>query len=633
MQCSDEINVYIDNSVKSPQMLNSSSPEDPLHVANSHHDVDLQQLDQMITESVNHTSRRDSIDSDSGSNHKKLKTLLSEKDDLAMIAEQLEHATSSTTTNDHNPPAENHHISSVIPQDLELFKTSTAYQAYAELSHQMPPLAVLASAHLAALPLPIVAATYLPPRIQLLINTLPTLDNLASQLLRIITVGPYQHIIDVASKPDTPEGAAFRDLTSLFEFTKRLYSEDDPFLLVEHLAPGLWKEGEPTPSMFRNREQSIELTLRKVNLATFLAAVLGTIDVGFFYLNESFLSVFCPCNDLLPENALSNMGSTNLSLQSGINYAVGDRVGKLLKPQLALYLELKTQAYISAMEAGERLLQEIINDIFPPNLLDQLCDRRKTKKLSHIELLFVEQCTCRRDQLLAIKEVQQLSAHYEWFVFLKDLFDHVLQNMGFLIWGRRGKVVRKREKAETNPHSLEVLSGNEPLGGEEKDGDRLDEMTMAKNLAPSAADYEKLQEISSMTNTMLPLEIQQMQLHLRLGTKPGAPRSFSRRPWTLEEERALRQALELKGPLWLTILELYGNGGKILEALKGRLQVQIKDKARNWKIFFLKLGLPIPDYLKGVTGDLDRDDKNKTKRLPALRKTSAAPVPLVVAKK
>ena len=54
----------------------------------------------------------------------------------------------------------------------------------------------------------------------------------------------------------------------------------------------MWKEGEETPSIFKPKQQSIESTLRKVNLATFLAATLGTMEIGFFYLNESFLDVF-----------------------------------------------------------------------------------------------------------------------------------------------------------------------------------------------------------------------------------------------------------------------------------------------------------------------------------------------------
>jgi hypothetical protein len=49
---------------------------------------------------------------------------------------------------------------------------------------------------------------------------------------------------------------------------------------------------------------------------------------------------------------------------------------------------------------------------------------------------------------------------------------------------------------------------------------------------------------------------------------------------------------------------MYGPGGTVSEALKDRNQVQLKDKARNLKLFFLKSGIEVPYYLKYVTGDL-----------------------------
>jgi protein TBF1 len=60
----------------------------------------------------------------------------------------------------------------------------------------------------------------------------------------------------------------------------------------------------------------------------------------------------------------------------------------------------------------------------------------------------------------------------------------------------------------------------------------------------------------------------------------------------------------VKGPHWSQILALYGKGGSHGEQLKDRNQVQLKDKARNLKLFFLKNSDEMPFYLKGVTGDL-----------------------------
>lgn len=525
-------------------------------------------------------------------------------------------AKTSTTEMQHQQPPEPASHPGYIPPDSELLATNTALAAYNALSSQVPPVALLTNVHLAAVPLPVVAPDYFPARIQLLINTMPVLDNLSTQLLRVFATGPYQKIIDLASTPDTPAGAAFRDLTSLFEFTKRLYSEEDPFLTVEHLAPGMWKEGEKTPSMFRSREQTIESTLRKVNLATFLAATLGTIEVGFFYLNESFLDVFCPANNLDPANSMSNMSATNMSLQSGANTVVGDKVGKLLKPQALIFIDLKTQAYISAVEAGERSREEILEDILPSNLEQLLLERRGVKTLSPTEADFVSRCQSRKETLLNYPEGVNLSEEYEWFEFLKDLFDYVSKNMGFLIWGKKTKIGIKAERpasaatpASHTPHSDETLQ---------------ETSTAAEN---PVVDTASSQEINDITSALLPSEIQEQQIHIRINPRMQG-KVTNRRPWTREEEKALRHALELKGTQWSTILELFGQGGRINESLKNRTQVQLKDKARNWKMFFLKSGLPVPAYLQKVTGDLERDDKVRAKNARN-RKTAAAPVPAV----
>ena len=78
-----------------------------------------------------------------------------------------------------------------------------------------------------------------------------------------------------------------------------------------------------------------------------------------------------------------------------------------------------------------------------------------------------------------------------------------------------------------------------------------------------------------------------------------------RRPWTTEEENALMAGLDrVKGPHWSQILAMFGPGGSINESLKDRNQVQLKDKARNLKLFFLKSGIEVPHYLQFVTGDL-----------------------------
>jgi hypothetical protein len=85
--------------------------------------------------------------------------------------------------------------------------------------------------------------------------------------------------------------------------------------------------------------------------------------------------------------------------------------------------------------------------------------------------------------------------------------------------------------------------------------------------------------------------------------RAGTP--SQRRPWTTDEENSLMAGLDrVKGPHWSQILAMFGPGGTINEVLKDRNQVQLKDKARNLKLFFLKSGIEVPYYLQFVTGEL-----------------------------
>jgi len=79
-------------------------------------------------------------------------------------------------------------------------------------------------------------------------------------------------------------------------------------------------------------------------------------------------------------------------------------------------------------------------------------------------------------------------------------------------------------------------------------------------------------------------------------------------------ENALFAGLEsVQGPNWAAILQLYGPGGSISEALKDRSQVQLKDKARNLKLVFLKMGHPVPPVLQRVTGSIKGEGSRSTR--------------------
>jgi len=110
--------------------------------------------------------------------------------------------------------------------------------------------------------------------------------------------------------------------------------------------------------------------------------------------------------------------------------------------------------------------------------------------------------------------------------------------------------------------------------------------------------------------------------------QPETPRSNTlpsqRRPWTREEERCLMAALDaVKGPHWSQILALHGENGSVSRILKDRNQVQLKDKARNLKLFFLKTDSEVPYHLQNVTGELRTRAPSQAARKEAEEKARA----------
>ena len=123
---------------------------------------------------------------------------------------------------------------------------------------------------------------------------------------------------------------------------------------------------------------------------------------------------------------------------------------------------------------------------------------------------------------------------------------------------------------------------------------------------PSYGPLPELPHVSQTAPTQVLYERARMAATTKASPsvrRAGLP--SQRRPWTTEEENALMAGLDrVRGPHWSQILAMFGPGGTINESLKDRNQVQLKDKARNLKLFFLKSGIEVPYYLKYVTGDL-----------------------------
>lgn len=168
--------------------------------------------------------------------------------------------------------------------------------------------------------------------------------------------GPYSETIKIITQPDSELGQAYATLKSLFDQTKKIYSQQKPFLSADEL---------------NIREPEHRATIRTTNLATFVSSVFGGQDVGFYELNDHFIETFVPDG------------------------------GELQKEPGSLYINLKTQMYLSAVsqEEQERSKEETLDDLFPASLADTLRARHPGTDLTPSEVDFVNEANARREYL------------------------------------------------------------------------------------------------------------------------------------------------------------------------------------------------------------------------------------------
>ncbi|KAL8827389.1 MAG: hypothetical protein Q9191_003214 [Dirinaria sp. TL-2023a] len=216
-------------------------------------------------------------------------------------------------------------------------------------------------------------------------QSLPILENLAIQILNTLAKSTYQEVLTIATDPDSEAGQAYNTLKSLFDHTKKVYSIHEPFLLPGEL-------GFTDPAHIN--------TIRKANLATFVSSVFGSYDVGFYHLNEYFLDTF-----------------------------VGDS-NRLLKSQAQLFLDLKTQAFISAQGYGQVDREKLLEDLFPANLEERLLARKAgsafvPRQLAPSETDFLQRARNRSKALAEESESDDpmtfLTQKYVWEDFLRDI--------------------------------------------------------------------------------------------------------------------------------------------------------------------------------------------------------------------
>ena len=368
--------------------------------------------------------------------------------------------------------------------------------------------------------------------------------------------------------------------------------------------------------------------------------------------------------------------------------------GRLFKALGSIYLELKTQAFITANRTAAAQPLAVMAELFPQNMESKLLERRPGQKtIPPSEQDFLNRLSSRRDILLTDvrnKTLDQLPLRYRWEDLSREVSGYLAKNYGPATISPPNPadttISQASSMISSQPQSqlqgefsmyeppMPVMTGSlptpVPFSGQGTTPPMLDLDDFVAQAARAAeialqgpgpayespqpppkpptpapapisapatepAPYSKIDpQFQHYTPTTsngtggrtspfppghdeIPHSSQTAPTHVlyeraRQATtakasppnrKPITP--SHRRPWTPEEEAALMTGLDqVKGPHWSQILAMYGPGGTVNESLKDRNQVQLKDKARNLKLFFLKAGIEVPYYLKYVTGDL-----------------------------
>lgn len=419
------------------------------------------------------------------------------------------------------------------------------------------------------------------------ILSLPVLENLATQIISLLSRKSSHEIVSIINIHTSELGKIYLTLTSLFDQVKKIYLQQGLFLSADVL------------SMKKTEYREI---IRISNLATFVCNVFDRQEVGFLELNDHFIEIFTA--DGIP-----------LSKEAG-----------------DLFLNLKTQIYLSAIsqEEQERTREDMLEEYFPNNLEKILENRHPNKPLSQSEYNFTRLLISRRDFLantpIDLDSIQALSENFSWEGFLNQVavfLDKVTLLTPYL--KRHGLNVSLPASYGQNIEYLQpVIDDDLGLQVELAAKQTLESLGLNSSQSPhERSAFEEQYTVHSVSyhpdysNLSLPLEqtaptqvLYERARHAAVAKaspsntrRPGLP--SQRRPWSSEEERALMAGLDqVRGPYWSQILALYGAKGTINEVLKDRNQVQLKDKARNLKLFFLKSGIEVPYHLKAVTGEL-----------------------------
>ncbi|CCF59675.1 hypothetical protein KAFR_0H02660 [Kazachstania africana CBS 2517] len=482
----------------------------------------------------------------------------------------------------------------------------------------------------------------LPLRTSLTISSLCLLDNISTQLLRFLIFNSNSPQIialysDSQSNISSGETEIFQTLLKLFKQVRLIYNTRTPLLNVHDVAPGLWFPNSPPPLLLRGHEAYIITAIRKANLLTFILTAIGCFNYGFELLQSTFLDIFCP-NTLFTGTAST------------------DQNGKFLKSQAILYLDLKTQAFIAGLKEfksdtngiPKEKQEEILKLVFPDNLAEQLILRRTGSSnlgtngtMTPSERDFIERCERRKDNLLQFDQFDSLIESYDFNHFIKEILDYCNRNMGLIIWGKKGRGKSPLYSFDDNEFDNQIIYASGAMAPNDSSNLNISG-TALNNLQSREGTFDSINDASqdfsnnsqvlaaaiaaSSSNRTNANNMTQSIVHAAVAASAqnGVRKLKPKRTWSKTEEDTLIEGLKEVGPSWSKILDLYGPGGKINENLKSRTQVQLKDKARNWKLQYLKSGRELPDYLAKVTGNLDKAYKSKKKAIAAASAASNA---------
>jgi hypothetical protein len=235
------------------------------------------------------------------------------------------------------------------------------------------------------------------------------LDQQASQILAFLSRLTPTDAMGLSNRPNAAISREYASLRVAFDRTRRLVSPGWPFLPQHDLG-------------LRDTNQ-IEI-IRRANQAIFMSSIF-TGEIGLRDMDRSFLPVF------VPEN------------------------GGLLKEQGTMFLELKTQGFITAWRTGAAPPDLVMRDMFGPDLDKVLLARRPGKAtLTDTEREFLRMLNSRRgilESAVKTKTLDQLPVTYKWEDFSREVSSYLINHIVKTTSNGTGLTNTERNYSTKNP--------------------------------------------------------------------------------------------------------------------------------------------------------------------------------------